>query len=277
LLPVAIERMRRSPRVEVRVVTVPRTRLMKLNAGSPFFDDVRERRALSMAIDRDGMAQVILRNPGSSASQLFPPILPDWHVRSVTPLKRDVAEAKRLLAEAGWTPGPDGILRQGDRRFRVQLRTFVSWPELPVMATAMQDQLREVGIDLDIAVGNSSEIPAGVKDGTLQIGLMSRNCSLVPDPLGTLIEDFSTANSDWGAMNWTNAELVALLQRLGATFDDGAKRVIRERIGAIIQDELPVIPLAWFELGVAISRRLSGVVIDPFELSYKLTDMRWAE
>lgn len=277
LLPVAIERMRRNPRVEVRVVTVPRTRLMKLNAGIAFFDDVRERRALSMAIDREGMSRVILRNPESTASQLFPPLLADWHVPALAPLKRDVAGAKRLLAEAGWLQGPDGILRQGERRFRVQLRTFPSWPELPVMATAMQDQLREVGIELDIAVGNSSEIPAGVKDGTLQIGLMSRNFSLVPDPLGTLIEDFSTANSDWGAMNWTSPELVGLLNRLGATFDEPEKRTIRDRIGAIIQDELPVIPIAWFELGVAINRRLANVVIDPFELSYRLAEMRWVE
>ncbi len=63
LQPVTVARLQRNPRLDVRLVPIPRTRLLKLNAASPMLDDPRERRALSLAIDRRGIAGAILRNP----------------------------------------------------------------------------------------------------------------------------------------------------------------------------------------------------------------------
>ena len=76
ILPVSVERLKRSPRLEVRQVAIPRTRMSKLNVGSPFFDDIRERRALSLALDRAGMARVILRNPEMAATNSSRPRSP---------------------------------------------------------------------------------------------------------------------------------------------------------------------------------------------------------
>jgi peptide/nickel transport system substrate-binding protein len=273
----AVERVRRNPRVELRVVTIPRTRLVKLNAGHAFFDDARERRAFSLALDRAGMARAILRNPAAAAGQLFPPALGGWHQPDLAPLERDPAEARRLLAACGWTPGPDGILRDASgQRFAPLLRTFSSWPELPVIATAMQAQLREIGVAMEVAVGNSSEIPAGHRDGTLQIGLMSRNFSITPDPLGTLLEDFGPRGGDWGAMGWHDPALTAAIEELGGAFDPAQRAPLRRRIAEILHRELPTIPISYFDLPVAISRRVTGVEIDPFEINYRLHKTRWA-
>ena len=112
MLPVSVERLKRNPRLDVHVTTIPRTRQLKLNAGSPFFDDVRERRAVSLALDRAGIAKVILRNGDLAATQLFPPTLAGWHDEKLPPLERDLDAARKLLAEAGWTAGADGILEQ---------------------------------------------------------------------------------------------------------------------------------------------------------------------
>lgn len=273
----SVERLKRNSRIAVHVVTVPRTRMIKLNAGSPFFDDLRERRAFSLALDRQGMAATILRNPAAAANQLLPPSLGAWHRENVAPVSRNIAEAKRLLAEAGWQPGTDGILVKDGTRFSVTLRTFASWPELPVIATAIQAQLKEVGIDMQVSVGNSSDIPAGHHDGSLHLGLMSRNFSLVPDPLGTLLEDYGPKGGDWGAMNWSSPELTKVLADLGAAFDDDTRRALQRRAGEILDAELPVVPISWFDLPVAASKRLANVKVDPFELSYNLSAITWAD
>ena len=81
-------------------------------------------------------------------------------------------------------------------------RTFPDRPELPLLATALQAQWKAVGVELKVAVGNSSEIPAGHQDGSLQLGLYARNYALVPDPLVTLLGDLAPAGADWGVMNW---------------------------------------------------------------------------
>lgn len=275
--PAGTDRLRRSPRVEVRVMPIPRTQTLKLNAGSPFFADVRVRQAVSMALDREGIARAILRSPEAAATQMFPPTLAEWHGATLAPLRRDPAEARRLLAEAGWAPGADGTLAREGRPFRVTLRTFSTRPELPVVAAAMQESLREVGIDMQVSVVNSSDIPGGHRDGTLEAALMARNFSLVPDPIGTLLSDYGPRGGDWGAMGWSSPDLVAALATLGRTTDPAERATLRARVSAILQAELPVIPVAWYDHRVAVSRRLAGVSVDPLELSYRISAMRWAE
>ncbi|MGK9232611.1 ABC transporter substrate-binding protein [Inquilinus limosus] len=277
MLPVSVARLKRDPDLDVRAATIPRTRLLKLNAASPFFDDVRERRALSLAVDRAGIAKAILRNPDLAATQLFPPGLAGWHVADLAPLRRDLEEARRLLAEAGWTPGSDGILQQDGRRFSPTLVTYANWPELPPIATALQAQLKEIGIDLKVSVGNSSEIVSRHQDGTLEIGLISRLYSVVPDPIGALTQDYGPKGGDWGAMGWSDPELLDIVGQLMATSDPDRQQPLRRRAAEILQDQLPGIPVTWSELAIVANKRITGVEIDPLEVNYRLASIRWAD
>lgn len=277
MLPVSVARLKRDPDLEVHVATIPRTRILKLNAGSPFFDDVRERQALSLAVDRAGIAKAILRNPELAATQLFPPSLAGWHAPDLAPLRRDPEEARRLLAEAGWTPGGDGVLQQDGRRFSPTLVTYASWPELPPIATALQAQLREVGIDLKVSVGNTSEVVSRHQDGTLEIGLISRLYSVVPDPIGALAQDYGPNGGDWGAMGWSDSELLDIVGRLMAASDPDRQQPLRRRAAEILQEQLPGIPVTWSELAIVANKRITGVQIDPLEVNYRLASIRWAD
>lgn len=275
--PVTVARLRRNPKLELRLVSIPRTRMLKLNLGSPLLADLRVRQALSLAIDRTGIATALLRNPALAADQLLPPAFAEWHIPGLPPPRRDLAEARRLLAAAGWQPGPDGMLRNAaGQPFRAVLRSYATWPELPPIATALQAQFREAGLDIEVAIGNASDIPLGHRDGTLELGLMSRNYALVPDPLGAILTDFAPEGSDWGAMNWSSAELTEALARMDGSETPAGRVALRRRVSEILRTELPVIPVVWSELGVAIGRRVTGVTVDPFETSYRLHDIRWA-
>lgn len=277
VLPVSVDRLRRNADLDVQIATIPRTRILKVNAGSPFFDDIEERQAISYAIDRAGIANVILRNPDLAATQLFPPALPGWYQPDLDPLERNLERAQELLAEVGWTPGSDGILQKDGTRFSVTLLTYSNWPELPPIATAMQAQLREVGIDLKVSVGNSSEIPARHLDGTLELGLISRLYSIVPDPIGALRSDYGPGGADWGAMNWENEEIQSVVEQLAATADLDERAPLQRRAVEILQSELPSIPVTWSELAIVSNKRITNVQIDPLEVNYGLAAIRWAE
>ena len=274
--PTSVQRVQSRDGVEIVSTTLPRTIVLKANAGHPVLSDVRVRQAISLALDREAMATALLRDPEVAADQLFPPSLAQWHSDDVEPLEHDRAQARELLEQAGFTAGPDGRLVQGGEPLTVTLRTFPDRAELPVIATAVQAALEEVGIAVDVQVGNSSEISAGHEDGTLELALFSRNFSLVPDPVVTLLEDFDADGAEYGAMGWTSPTVTAGLQQLSAGSAEDEGQALRQDVAEVLQEELPVIPVAWYRQSAVVSDRVDGVVLDPLERSYRIADVEWA-
>jgi len=177
----------------------------------------------------------------------------------------------------GWVAGDDGILTRGDERFSITLRTFPDRPELPLIATALQDTWREIGIELEVSVANYSEIPAGHQDGSLHVALYARNYGLTPDPVGSVLQDFGKGGGDWGAMGWENAKVSEALEVIASTSDQDIRQANIATVATALHQELPVIPVVWYQHTVAIDKKLQGVVIDPLQRSYGLSDMHWAD
>ena len=270
--PASVARLSGSDAVEVLSVAIPRTLLLKVNAGHPSLDSVEARRALSLAIDREGIARAVLRYP-EGATQLFPPSVADWHVDDLPPLEHDVEAAKALLAELGWSEGDDGILERDDERFALTLTTYPDRPELPLVASVLEQQFRAIGVELAIDVTNSSAIPARHADGSLDLGLVARNFSLIPDPIGTVLSDYAPTG-DWGAMGWENPTFV---ERVGAIARGEADEDTRAEAAATLHEELPVIPIAWYRQTLAVARTVEGAIIDPFERTFGLQALTRAE
>ncbi|MFZ1181570.1 MAG: ABC transporter substrate-binding protein, partial [Herbaspirillum sp.] len=174
----------------------------------------------------------------------------------------------------GWKMAGDGIRRRNGERLELNLTTFIDRPELPLIAAALQEEMRQIGIAVRVAIGNSSDIPAGHRSGALQMGLAARNFGNLPDPVATLLQDFGPDGGDWGAMGWRNEEVSQSLARLaaGQRIDAIAARA---RVTAILQSELPVIPVVWYRQTCAVSRRVAGASIDPFERSYRISRLQW--
>ncbi len=280
-------RLARHERLALHAEPIPRTIVLKLNTGHPFLEDQRARRALSLAIDREGIAAGLLRHPEAAAAELFPASLGPWHLGLNTDggldasEMRDVERARELLAELGWQTNRSGMLERDGQPFRLTLRTFSDRPELPLVATALQDQWREIGVALEVAVGNASEIPSGHRDGSLELGLMARNYGLVPDPLGTLLDDFGSdpeaMGGDWGAMGWRDDDLAAWLDTLRQETDVDVRSELANRVARRLNEAMPVIPVAWYQQTAAVNSALEGFTIDPLERSYRIDELRWHE
>ncbi|MCA1668596.1 MAG: ABC transporter substrate-binding protein [Thermomicrobia bacterium] len=81
-----------------------------LNTEKPFFTDKRVRQAMMYAMDRDAMVKDLLKGLAVKATGNLSPALEFYYEPNTTPYPHDVAKAKALLKDAGWTPGADGIL-----------------------------------------------------------------------------------------------------------------------------------------------------------------------
>jgi peptide/nickel transport system substrate-binding protein len=185
------------------------------------------------------------------------------------PLQTDPAAARALLDEAGWVRGVDGIRTKGGVRLAATVMVPSNRPEIPVMATAIQAQLRAVGMELSIDVGQSSALPDAVRNGTMQMGMIARTYVNVPDPIGTIIPDYTRERSVWGTLNWAGRDRMRVLtDEYVTSFDAARQGALRQAITALIHDEMPVIPVSWFEHTVALATRVRNAVIDPYETHY---------
>ena len=126
----------------------------RLVEGEPWTDD-RVREALTYALDKQGILDVVSGGSGTVVSQMFPP-----NYFAASPNTEDDARpydpdrARELLAEAGY---PDGFsLRVGD-------------PGYPVFAQAVQASWAEVGVDLEIIPQESSELVDNWFDGSFDM------------------------------------------------------------------------------------------------------------
>lgn len=275
LEPAGRERVDAADGVEMESSLQPRTILLKVNAGHPVLGDVRVRRALSLALDREAMAEAVLRERELAATQLLPPSLDAWQAE-LEPLDHDAEAARTLLAEAGWTAGPGGMMQKGGEPLRVTLLTYPDRAELPALATAIQASLAEVGVDVEVEVANSSEIPAGQADGTLELALIAKHFALVSDPLVDIAAVFAPEGSDWGVMNWRDAGVRTAIDALLAGAPESEAPEHRETIVRTVQDELPLIPVAWYRMNAAVNDRVDGFVMDPLETTWRITDLAWA-
>lgn len=75
-------------------------------------------------------------------------------------------------------------------------------------------------------------------------------------------------------MGWENAEIVKLAQTLARGEGGDAARA---RISAILQAEMPVIPIAWYQQTLAVRAGTEGAIIDPWERDFGLAGLRFAQ
>jgi peptide/nickel transport system substrate-binding protein len=274
-VPSATPRIDAAGQMKVASQTTARARMLAFNSGIPQFADVRVRRAISMALDRAGIAAAILRHPASAATQLLPSAVPDWHDTTLPPHRQDVAAANALLDQAGWARGTDGVRTKDGARLAAKMLTIANRPELAVMGAAMQAQLKAIGMELEVEPGPAAAIPAAIQAGTMQMTMFARTYVNVPDPIATIIPDFTRERSTWGALNWDGrVRMKALTDEYVQSFDDARKAALRRDILKLLHDELPVIPVSWFEHTIAVHKRVQDFVVDPFEMRYMLHRIR---
>ncbi|MFP6847864.1 MAG: ABC transporter substrate-binding protein [Pseudomonas sp.] len=275
--PASLDLLRRRDDVRVHSHTIPRTIQLKLNLADPLLAERDTRLALSLAIDRSGLTNGVLRVPDGEANQLVPPSLGDWHLSGLPVAQRDLPRARALLAGQGWQAGADGLLQRNGEPFRLRLMTYADRPELFQLATAIQAQWRELGVDLQVSVVNSSDIPAGHHNGTLQVALIARNYGNIADPLGLLLADYGDGGSgDWGAMGWHNDELPALLLAQQGERDAAHYHARAQRVAQILVDQLPLIPVLYYTQQTAVSARVQGFSFDPYERNYRIAEMSFS-
>ncbi len=275
--PMAMKRLERFKRISTFTAPLPRAVLIKLNCDLPGLETAEQRKALSEGLDRKGISTVVMRREGAEADQLFPPSLGSWHLPLLAEHKNGGPTYKELMTSQGWAENDKGYLEKNSKILEMTITTYADRPELPVTATALQDQMRNMGIKLNVSISSSSSIPLGHADNTLEMGLFARNYGKISNPLGAILQDYSSGGGDWGAMNWSNPEIENLLKTLEETTDIQKQQEFATKASWILYNEMPCIPILAYQQSAVVTKDLVNFSLDPLERNYRISEMQWVE
>lgn len=242
---VQLEALQKLPHVQLYQTTTAYTATARMQPVKPF-DDKRVRQALRYAIDANTILQLAHRGLGSAGEHHHvSPVHPEY--AKLPPFQRDVARAKKLLADAGYPNGID---------VELACRPQPAWELLAVQA--MVEQWKEAGIRVKINVMPSTQywevwtkVPFGFTTwahrplGVMSLGLAYR--SGVP----------------WNESKYSNKDFDSLLSQAEGTLDVNQRRELMAKLEAILQDDGPIVQPVWRALFTFHDKRVQGFRMHP--------------
>lgn len=217
------------------------------------FDDARVRRALSLAVDREFLAEIVWGQtmapaysfcPPGLDNALPPPLMPG---REDGPIDRE-EEALRLLAQAGF--GPKTPLT-------VEYR-FNTTDNNRNTAIALADAWRGIGVETRFVSTDAKTHFAYLRDGgPFDLARMSWVADY-SDPQNFLFL-LRTGNDGFNAGRWSNPTFDGLLTRAAGERDVQARARLLFDAETIVLDELPWMPLLHYRSKALVSARLHGM------------------
>ena len=129
----------------------------------PLLQDKRVREAIIHGVDREEILRVLFSDSYPLATSSVAKTGLAYKDQS-SAYTFDPEESKRLLDEAGWEPGPDGIRVKDGQRLVLRTNTALPQPRSKEVMTMVQDQLRALGIGIQVNAGDQATQNADAKD-----------------------------------------------------------------------------------------------------------------
>ena len=238
----------------IAVETGPGTILnyISFNARDPILKDVRVRQAIADAINRPLIIRTLWRDQVQLAESLLP--IDHWAwTGDVQSHNFDPAKSNAILDNAGYTRGKDGI------RFHLTIKTSTDETSR-TLAVVIQQQLRDVGIALDVRSFEFATFYADIAKGAFQIyTLRWIGGNEEPD-----IFRYAYATASWpphGANRgyYSNPRVDELIAKASMTPDQSDRAAIYRQIQQILAIDLPSINLWYLDTVIVHNRRLENI------------------
>lgn len=254
--PASVKRL--SARGDLQLLATGGRRIYSLqwNCERPALADAATRRALSLALDRQRLVTSLVAGYGRPAQTPIPPVL--WnHHRTLAPPPYDPAEARRLLAAAGWSDiDGDGVLERNGSPLRMEILTRSGDPVREQGIVVLRENLAAVGATVDVRVMEAVAVQTRVRDGLFDahFGLLIAN--LYGNPT---LHVRSTATAGFNFGHYANATVDSLLDQALGIPDREIALPVWELLQEVLAEDPPAAYLFYPDILVAWSRRLQSV------------------
>jgi peptide/nickel transport system substrate-binding protein len=225
------------------------------NLRDPLLGDVRVRQAIACAIDRGPLLQYIWRGSAQPASSILP--IQSWaYAPGVTGFTYDPEKAKKILDAAGYR------LRNGVR-FHLTMKTSTE-ESTRLLAAVLQQQLRDVGIELDIRTFESATFMADVMSGAFQFySLRWIGSNEDPDIFDTVFHSHSFPPAGRNRGFYSNPRVDSLIDQASREPDQNARKKLYADVQEILAQDVPSINLWYYDNVLVHTRRVQNIKLNP--------------
>ena len=230
------------------------------NFKTPELQDIRLRKAISMAIDKDNFTKVLLNGNGAPAIGPFPANL-SFGGDKVKTVTYDLEGAKALLKEAGYEDSDgDGYVDKGGKNLELRYLTYTSRQELPLLAEAAQANLKKIGIKLN--VNATDNYKAFLKNGEYDIYAKAIVTAPTGDP-----EYYFTSHIVPGAVDnagfYDSSVIAGLENELHNTYGAEARSDLAIRMGQQILDDCALFYASHLRMSFVMKPNIEGFTAHP--------------
>lgn len=210
----------------------------------------RVRRALTMAIDRPGLYRSLNLPEGTPLIESVFTERQYWGGELPEPVSHDPSGAGRLLDDAGWTAGADGIRARNGEQLAFMALVLVEDAIIQTAAIYVQDQLRDLGVRMELM-----PLEPGVLRERRDAGDFDAIVGEVPTAPSWLDRQFGSMSF----LGYRDDRVTELIARAGTSIDPDETDAIYGELGAILHEDLPMTALfPDYEMHVA-NRRVRGL------------------
>jgi peptide/nickel transport system substrate-binding protein len=247
--------LQRDPSLAVESEPGTEMQYLGFNLRDPILKDVHVRQAIAYALDRAPMIEYLWRGEAQPARSVLPS--QSWAYNGDVPrYDHDPGKARKLLDAAGY-PAINGV------RFHITMKTSTT-ESTRLMVAVIQQQLREVGIALDIRSFESATFFSDVTHGAFQLySLRWIGGNEDPDIFEYAFDSAKFPPNGANRGYYSNPRVDALIDRARREVDPSVRKPLYAEVQSILAAELPYIDLWYLDNVLVHNRRVHNLQLNP--------------
>ncbi|EJQ39233.1 hypothetical protein IEE_04905 [Bacillus cereus BAG5X1-1] len=241
----------------IQIETAASFSYIYMNNNKPYLKDKKVRQALIYGLDRKKYVDTALKGYGTVANVPIHPTSWAYTEEGVNKYEYDKEKAKKLLDEAGWKVGSDGIREKDGQKLKLSYFGPSSAKDSDLLIPIAKENYKEIGVEFNPEFMDFNTMLSKVNKGDYDLASVST--PITSDPSETAGEYLSGVNEK--SLGYKNAKVDELIKKGIETVDIEKRKPIYKELYKELSDDPPVILLNYRRTITGYNGNLKG--IDP--------------
>ncbi|MEK4576443.1 ABC transporter substrate-binding protein [Bacillus sp. FSL R12-0074] len=255
-----IEQLKELGFANVNVYTGSSYGYIKMNYKKSYFKDKRVRQAFIYGLERQKAIDTYFQGYASLVNVPITPVSWAYTEEGINKYEYNLEKAKKLLDEAGWKAGSDGIREKDGQKLKVSYFASSASKINDVMIPVMKEDYKKIGVDFNPEYMDFNTMISKVIKGDYDLAMVST--PMIDDPSGTIEEFVSTSKRNYDGYH--NPKVDELAKQALETLDIEKRKEIYKKLYQELSEDPPVIFLNNSKVVSAHNARIQGLQEDNY-------------